>query len=66
MCWYAGVLVGVIIDMDRDFLPAAQNDHGQKAILSCQLYAHHRSGEYYTLNIPNILDPVNSHAKGVS
>lgn len=52
--------------MDRDFLPAAQNDHGQKAILSCQLYAHHRSGEYYTLNIPNILDPVNSHAKGVS
>ena len=34
VCWYAGVLVGVIIDMDRDFLPAAQNDHGQKAILS--------------------------------
>lgn len=43
MCWYAGVLVGVIIDMDWDFLPAAQNDHGQKAIPSCQLYAHHRS-----------------------
>ncbi len=66
MCWYAGVLVGVIIDMDRDFLPVAQNDHGQKAIPSCQLYAYHRSGEYYTLNIPNLLNPVNSYAKGVS
>lgn len=66
VCWYAGVLVGVIIDMDRDFLPAAQDDHGQKAILSCQLYTHHRSGEYYTLNIPNLLNPVNTHAKGVS
>lgn len=39
---------------------------GRKAILLCQLYTHHRSGEYYTLNIPNLLNPVNTHAKGVS
>lgn len=65
VCWYAGVLVGVIIDMDWDFLPAAQNDHGQKAIPSCQLYAH-TGQRYHTLNAPNLLNPVNSYAKGVS
>lgn len=30
VCWYAGALVGDIIDMDWDFLPAAQNDHWQE------------------------------------
>ena len=30
VCWYAGVLVGVTIGMQRDFLPAAQNDHWQE------------------------------------
>lgn len=49
VCWYVGVLVGVIIDMDRDFLPAAQINHGQKAILSCQPYTHHWLGMQYTL-----------------